>query len=265
MAANNLRIIFDPTVDKQLNIPIELKWDFAGQDESIEIYQEQVIDEVIGIPYDFEVNRFPHDIEVSNGKTEVNYEFYFYSGGSTANSSNWNISYNSEGLTNSDIYYFTNDFTRSFFKLDFYDTVDEKKQTNYFTIIIPTTQGYKTGATISVKSVDIKIPKFTLDYIGDKEGFFIYWLKELQFLNLNTFYMTAKFYNAKTGQFVKMMNDCQCNFTSQTNIQNFDVIKYFYYRVVLDYTNISYRIYDITSNQRVGTTNPIKWYEYVGP
>lgn len=264
MNANNYRIIFDPTKDKEINIPIEIKWDFAGQSESVEIYQNEVIKEVIGSPYDFEVNRFPHDIENLNEKTEINYEFYFYSGGSTATPNSWKISYNPEGLTNSDIYYFTNDFTKSFFKLDFYDTVDEKRQTNYFTVILPTTQGYKTGATVGVKSVEVKIPKFTLDYIGDKEGFFLYWLKKLEFLNINTFYMTAKFYNAKTGQFIKLMNDCQSNL-SQADIQNFDTIKYFYYRVVLDYTNISYRVFDITSNQRVGTITPIKWYEYVGP
>ena len=55
--------------------------------------------------------------------------------------------------------------------------------------------------------VDVRKPKFVLDYVGDKEGFFLYWLKKRTFLDINTFYMSAKFYNAKTGQFTKLMTD----------------------------------------------------------
>jgi hypothetical protein len=35
--------------------------------------------------------------------------------------------------------------------------------------------------------------------------------------------------------------------------------------VVLDYVDKVYRIYDIKTNERVGTTTPIKWYEYLNP
>ena len=49
------------------------------------------------------------------------------------------------------------------------------------------------------------------------------------------------------------------------NVYEFDNTKYFYYRVVLDYVDISYRVFDITTGQRIGTTTPIKWYEYVNP
>lgn len=268
MGANNYRIIFDRTKSNALNIPIEIDWDFAGQEQSIELYQDDVIKKVIGNGYDFEVNRFPHDEDPLTKKTEINYEFYFYSGGSTANVSNWKMNYNLEGLTNEDIYYFTNNFTRSFFKLDFYDSVDEKRQTNYITVILPTTQGYKSSGILNNQTVNLKIPKFTLDFIGDKEGFFFYWLKELQFLNINTFYMTAKFYNASTGEFMKMMNTCQGSL-NPSDYQNFDITKYFYYRVVFDYDKTCYRVYSFDpqtgAEQRVGTTTPIKWFEYLNP
>jgi PAT family beta-lactamase induction signal transducer AmpG len=39
------------------------------------------------------------------------------------------------GFSKTEIYYFEKPFTKSFFKLDFYDTMDGKSQTNYFTII----------------------------------------------------------------------------------------------------------------------------------
>ena len=101
-----------------------------------------------------------------------------------------------------------------------------------------------------------------MDYVGDKEGFFIYWLKNLEFVPINTFYMTAKFYNAKTGKFIKMMNKAQSTIPSS---YDFDAPSYFYYKVVIDYINKFYVVSDLTTNQRVGTTTPIKWYEYVNP
>lgn len=264
MNVNNRRILLDITKDRQINVPIQIDWDITGQDQAIQTFQDEVVKQVIGEPYDFEVSRFPHDVEPTNKKTEINYEFYFYSGGSTADVNNWVINYFPKRISNEDLYYFKNNFTRSFFKLDFYDTVDEKKQTNYITVILPTTQGEKIDVLLVNQNVKVKIPKFKLNYTGDKEGFFFYWLKELQFLKLNTFYMSAKFYNAEDGKFYKLMNDCQSNL-NPSDIQNFDVTKYFYYRVVFDYTNQSYRIFDVKSNLRVGTINPIKWYEYVGP
>jgi hypothetical protein len=90
--------------------------------------------------------------------------------------------------------------------LDLYDNVDEKRQTNYVTIIIPTQQGLKMDAFMQTTPVTINKPSFVLDYVGDKEGFFIYWLKKREFLDISTFYMTAKFYDAKNGYFTKMMN-----------------------------------------------------------
>jgi hypothetical protein len=40
-----------------------------------------------------------------------------------------------------DIYYYVKPFTKSFFKLDFYDSKDAITQTNYFTVILPVQQG----------------------------------------------------------------------------------------------------------------------------
>jgi hypothetical protein len=268
MAVNNLRIRLDNTNNKQLTLPVEINWDFSGKEQSIELYEEEVVKEVIGVGYDFEVERFPHDIDPITKKSEINYEFNFYSGGSLTSTTSWFNSYLTEGITTKNIYYFENDFTRSFFKLDLYDSVDEKRQTNYITVIIPTQQGYKTDAVLNTTPVRIKIPKFTLDYVGDKEGFFIYWLKKLQFLNINTFYMTAKFYNASRGEFTKMMNVSQGSL-SPSETYSFDSIKYFYYKVVFDYINKCYRVFrfDPVTNvqERVGTTTPITWYEYVNP
>jgi hypothetical protein len=263
--------------DKQINIPVQLTWDYLGMDMAIDEFETQVITEVIGVGRDFEVSRFSHAPATgTTDDTQANYEFYFYSGGSMDDITNWRINYISEGFTPQEIYYYSNDFANSFFKLDLYDTPDEKRQKNYITIIIPTQQGLKMDTQMQRTTVSIKKPQFVLDFIGDKEGFFIYWLKSKTFLDIDTFYMTAKFYNAKTGQFTKMMTGHGASQVDLTNgpqaylpsigqgKYNFDNTQYFYYTVKLDYPNQTYQIYN-THNQRLGTNIPIKWYEYVNP
>ena len=267
-----------PKTDKFIDLPIEIKWDFYGRDDSIDVYVEDVLEELVGVAQDFEVLRFAHAPYSSNTKTEIKYTFNFYSGNvnnvNTANISNWVPSYIPEGFSATEIYYYEKPFTKSFFKLDFYDSNDSLTQTNYFTIIIPVQQGATDSVSISPykPNVNIKKPVFTLDYVGDKEGFFLYWLRKKEFLNINpnptntteTFYMTAKFFDARLGVFVKMMNDYQRS-PNVSSPFTFSQERFFYYKVLLDYTNYTYQIIDVTTGSRVGVGTPIKWYEYVNP
>jgi len=268
--------------DKYINIPIEIKWDFIGQDDAIEEYQQQVVEEVVGFPGDFEILRFAHESYSGGTKTDIKYDFYFFGDANgnvpvnpaslvlTSTVNNWITSYIPEGFLTTEIYYYVKPFTKSFFKLDFYDTKDAISQTNYFTVIIPVQQGFTVSGVVSslLPDVQIKIPSFKLDYVGDKEGFFLYWLRNKDYYNgLNTFYMTAKFFDARLGVFVKMTNTPQSLITSPFTFNPED---YFYYKVILDYNTKTYQIFDNNSNSsnfgsRVGTSSSIKWYEYVNP
>jgi hypothetical protein len=279
MAVNKIQITQDGLTNKELVIPIQLTWDYLGLDQSIDEYEANIIKQVTGTYGDFEVTRFAHaPIAVSDPYsnnafeiTDIQYEFNFYSGGTLDLSSNWRNNYISEGFTPQEIYYYTNNFTNSFFKLDLYDNVDEKRQTNYITIIIPTQQGLTMDTIMQRTPVKIKKPYFVLDYVGDKEGFFIYWLKKRDFLNIKTFFMTAKFYDAKNGYFTKMMNMPQSSISGDKFV--FDSTQYFYYRVELDYEKHNYQVFNMNPTQtlysnlgeRAGATIPIKWYEYVNP
>lgn len=293
MTANKFFIRQTGFVNKTIDIPVELTWDYLGLDEAIDEYENKIVEDVIGKGRDFEVSRFSHaPSDDENESTEITYEFYFYSGGSLNNINNWSTNYITEGFTTQDIFYFSNNFSNSFFKLDFYDTLDEKRQTNYITIILPTQQGMTMDALMNRTQVKIKKPKFVLDFIGDKDGFFIYWLKKRNFLDISTFYMTAKFFNANTGQFAKMMTGRGWNPNSPTPCSDpwpsqafqdttmgpqaflscagntkpfvFDNAKYFYYTVKLDYITQTYKVFN-TNGQRMGTNIPIKWFEYINP
>jgi hypothetical protein len=262
-----------PGTNQSITIPIEMQWDFLGRDDSIDVYQEDVLKIVAGLPEDFEVIRFAHDTYGLSGKTILNYQFYFYSGvpaNVTASTiSDWTNSYLSEGFTIDDLYYKTKPFKKSFFKLDFYDTTDSVNQVNCFTIILPSYNGTFVPTNISPTLINVNLnkPEFLLDYITSpglkttKDGFFIYWLKSKTFIDLDTFYMSVKFFDAKQGVYVRMMTSPQ---SSLPNKFVFDNDNYFYLKVKLDYNTKTYEIYD-SLNVRIGIGTPIKWYEYVNP
>lgn len=262
-----------PGVNQTLTIPIEINWDFYGRDDSIEEFQNEVVSVIAGIPEDFEVIRFGHDSYGQNEKTELKYDFYFYNGvpanvtASTIN--NWSVNFINEGFTQLDLYYRTKPFTKSFFKLDFYDSPDGTNQTNSFTVILPVYKCNTTTITInnSLQNVPVNLPRYTMDYIpsstnfSTNEGFFLYWLKSRRFVDLDTFYMSVKFFDAKQGVFVRMMTVPQF---SLPNKFVFDNENFFYNKVELDYDTKTYRIFDYLGN-RLGVNTPIKWYEYVNP
>lgn len=279
------------TQDQYIDIPIEINFDMAGREEGIANFEDEVISDIINPIADFEVTKFAHtewdynvnistpfgQFNISSGGTDINYEFYFfdYLTGVTGSSvTNWGTDYENATFTDSEIYYFANSFKGSFFKLDFYDTPQNESQKLLLSIILPTQQGLKEPGTIgpplNQTNVQVKKPKFVLDSIGaDKEGFYVYWLKDLNYLNITEFYVSAKFFNAKVGQFVRMINRPQSTLIGQ-NMFNIDKTQYFYYKYVLDYDTFEYMVYSYNSNfqnaQRIGTgITPIKWYEYVNP
>ena len=273
-----------PKNDKFIDLPIEMKWDFYGRDDSISVYEDDVISQLTGNKEDFEILRFAHAPYSSNTKTDVKYMFHFFSVNGTVPpnpvqnvysslASDWLSSYVPEGFNVKEIYYYVKPFTKSFFKLDFYDSNTAITQTNYFTVIIPTQQGATQSVSLSPykPNVDIRTPNFTLDYVRDKEGFFLYWLRKKSFLDINpnpahtteTFYMTAKFFDARLGVFVKMTNQPQITI-NQANPFQFKPERYFYYKVVLDYVTYTYQVFD-WQGSRVGIGSPIKWYEYINP
>ena len=156
MSVNKIKIPLDGFVDRQLTIPVQLTWDYLGLDQSIDEYESKVITEVIGVGRDFEVTRFAHAPQTGlTDDTQIKYEFNFYSGGSLDVSTNWKSNYQMEGFTTQEIFYYTNNYSNSFFKLDLYDNFDEKRQKNYITIIIPTQQGLSMSAIMQTTNVNI--------------------------------------------------------------------------------------------------------------
>ena len=115
MDANKFFIRKDGFTAKQVNIPIQLEWDYLGLDQSVDLYEKEVITEVIGVGRDFEVSRFANEpFSGRTNETAIKYQFYFYSGGTLTNVENWRLDYRSEGFTTGNIFYYENNFSNSF-------------------------------------------------------------------------------------------------------------------------------------------------------
>jgi hypothetical protein len=275
MNVSKYKIVLNPVNnnlfgDKFLDIPVELSFDLLGQDDAIDEIQEDTVERVIGKPIDFECARFANKQYPNTTQSDINYIFNFFdfSVNDISNPNSWINSYAPQQFNENELYYTSKSLTKSFFKIDLYDTDNSKTQINYLTLIIPTNESIKTEIPRQFLSTlkPIKLPKFNLDYLGYKESFFIYWLKNTDYLDLKTFYMAAKFFNGKTGEFVKMINTPQSSIITS---YKFNPSTHFYYKVKLDYNDYTYEVFDYTSQAnevRIGsTTNPIKWYQYVNP
>jgi len=267
---NNFTFIRNTTpTDREVILPISNEFDFSGINEAYQEFEESVLSQLLKSDDDFEVNRFCHS-ENSDGTTNVDYQFNFFSGSSvtatTSSDSNYWINSYQTYFTAYNIYNVSPAFDKSFFKLDFYDSPLTTDQKLYFSIIIPTQQGKtETAVLFNSKTLNIRKPYFSLDYVGDKEGFFIYWLKKRLYVNVDTFYVSAKFYNADIGQFIKFMNTPQSSIPGPIKF-NFDGSDYFYYKYVLNYDEQTYKVYGYPVENEVGSiSSSIKWYEYVNP
>lgn len=265
-------------LDKQVNVPVKLDFDFAGQGDLIDIFENDIIEQVINPITNFETIKFSHS--TIDTDSSINYKFHFFDfstpiqNTSFSDNNLWVTSYNSttnpdftgQTFTDKEIYYTSNSFRRSFFKLDFYDTKNSSDQKNYFTVILPTQQGKTVirniGTDLLPNNVDIKTPDFKLDYVGDKEGFFIYFTQDPKLINTDTFYMSVKFFNAKIGEFTRFINTPQSSISTKFNFKKEDI---FYYKLIFDYEEQKYRILN-NDDQIIGSEDyPINWYEYINP
>jgi len=172
-------------------------------------------------------------------------------------------------------------FVKSFFKLDLYDSPIRAKQKLYISLIINTIKGEKILRPVlkvlcSTTTLDGRwncvpkgegytpTPKFTLDPLENNESYYIYWLKEKGFLDLSTFYMSCKFFNAKTGLVTNFINKPQ----NELGNKPFTISPEdnYYYRVKLDRDNYTYKVFSTVDNARRGYSDgvnvPIKFYQY---
>jgi len=211
--------------------------------------------------------------------------------------------YNFQGYTNEEIAANTSDLNKSFFKLDFYDKLDKPKQKFYMSSLFSPIRGERfdlwsidldcdyNGATnvdwttLGMNEPDapitnvvngnvvtvydtirrVLVPTFHLDMDDKSSGYFFYWLKNDDVVKIKSFFLSAKFFNARDGVITRFLNQVPTSIpTFEQN--SFDPTAYLYYRVQLNKKNYTYKILDLTGI-RVGTSplTPIQYWEYINP
>jgi hypothetical protein len=345
MDVNKIKIVESPG-EKNIVVPLSINFDLLDREASILEQETDIIKEVIGEPLNYELSRFAH-VTSPGGSSSLTYDFRFTtSTGDTLNPlALTEISYLSK-FTENQIRYNSNAFKNSFFKLDFYDSMDPKTQKIYFSVIlraeesvldVPVCLEYRiivfqaglgtltyvdccnrtqvwtkttigdffdfcpspnstatyvsdfegelftysfffNGGSYDVDNIIIspssdqcrcqaedldelnplKLPSFLLDYDKTQEGYFIYWYESLSLLNLSNLYMTTKFFNAATGEYIKFIKNEQINYSNPYRIPNQD----YYYVVYFNYDTKEYTIYTTDTYEQV---NVVTWYEYVNP
>ncbi len=156
--------------DKDIIIPVEITFDQEGREQGVEEYESEVLERVINGVDDFEISKFAHaPWDTNNDVTQVHYQFNFFNPNTTTDFINnpptitdWLDDYQYATFTDSEIYYFSNSFKGSFFKLDFYDSKTNENQKILFSVVLPTQQGLKEpgfiGPQFNQTTVQVKKP-----------------------------------------------------------------------------------------------------------
>lgn len=244
MAVNRLNIKAS-TADKSIIIPIGQIFDEVGNEQLVKTWEEVELQDNINVIQDYETTRYSYANNIS--ANTISYAFEFWDSTTSSYVDNFNVL----GFLDKDLAKPKKAFTRSFFKFDFYDSPLRKEQKIMFTNILPLNNCIK-ELKIIIQNEDpteyfaqlaadpLGTPKYGVyqplcllgPLHGRSENYYIQWLKDRELTEINTFYMSCKFYNAKTGKVTNMINEAP----TLSQITNGEVLSYpewFYYQVKL--------------------------------
>ena len=244
MAVNRLNIKAS-TADKSITIPIGQTFDEVGNEQLVRTWEEVELQDNINVIQDYETTRYAFANNIS--ANTISYAFEFWDATTSAYVDNFNVL----GFLDRDLAKPKKAFTRSFFKFDFYDSPLRKEQKIMFTNILPLNNCMKELKSVIVAedpteyfaqlaADPLGTPKYGVyqpicllgPLHGRSENYYIQWLKDRELTEINTFYMSCKFYNAKTGKVTNMINESP----TLSQITNGEVLSYpewFYYQVKL--------------------------------
>ena len=267
--------------DTDLNLLLNTETDFQtnlGWEENLKEFETEILNDIINPIENYETVRYIHKPYLSDGvaQTDIWFYFYFLSNGT------YTQDYTPQGISSQENESMLKQATESFFRLEFFKTPGTVSG-NVLTCEPPTRQNRKLifaknlslplGEKMFYNPLNgyIHLPVFRGSNYSNKENMYFFWFQDESVLtetNLsgtttsNTFFMTAKFYNAKEGTILDFANDCYS--TGHTITEQNDM----YYQVDIDKRDYSYQVYKydgISRGTKSGITNiPIKFYEKGG-
>jgi len=247
-----------------------------GWTDGAQQMEQEILYDIINLTENYETTRYihsPYSVTSTSGttftQTDIWYNFYFLN-----NAGVYNQNYESVDITLRENAKMLRQSTESFFRLEFYKTSndDAPNQTNRRLVfsknlILPLGEkvyftGTPSGSTLPLNDF-VFLPVFTGSNYRNTENMYFFWfLDDTPFsetnITGNTFYMTAKFYNAKDGTIIDFVNKQKS--VGQEIIEEQDI----YYKVIIDRSDYSYIVYQYNGSlgSRNGVLNsPINFYE----
>jgi hypothetical protein len=262
--SGDYNIIINQNTDFQTNL---------GWEEGMNIFEEEVLDTIINPADNYETVRYIHEpysgLTSNTGETQCDIWFKFYFIDSNERYDN-GLDYNLVGITPKENALMTKQSTNSFFRLEFFKTPNDQPPTRLnrkfvFARNLSLPIGEKFYYTTLRQN--IHVPVFMGSNYKNKENMYLFWFQDDSVLSDstlsgNTFYMTAKFYNGVDGSIIDFTNTRLGNTTEVSEYSDL------YYKVVINKTNYTYKIYQYngTQNNRIGhgLSNSINFYEKGG-
>jgi len=256
-----------------------------GWTENAEKLEKEVLYQIINPSDNYETVRYSHNSYINNNGFEQSDIWYYFYFGDYSFQTISPVELNITGVTYKQDYRLMDislqenalmlkQSTESFFRLEFYKTPNDEKPNNLnrrlvFSKNLGIPSGEKIFYTGKTENGNVSLndyiyfPVFVGSNFKNKENMYLFWFSDdtpFSETNLtgNTFYMTAKFYNSKTGDIF--------DFTNKTKTPNGLILEEndLYYKVIIDRANYSYQVFEFNGSlgSRIGqSNNPIVFYE----
>ena len=239
---------------------LELGWEDAMQQ-----FEKETLKSIINPALNFETVRYIHSgctIATEGGEiiqSDIWFYFYFFDGNYPPQ---YSLDYEYVGLSPEDNSQLLRSDNTSFFRLEFYKVPEGELPSSInrklvFAKHLPIPLGEKVFYTPIADYV--YVPVFTGSNYRNKENMYLYWFQDYSVLDGtsisgDTFYMSARFFNAIDGSTMSFLN------VNKLYTDPIDQEADIYFKVVIDRSNYTYTIYD-SDNNRIGCSDsPIGFY-----
>jgi hypothetical protein len=239
------------------NIIVNQENDFQtnlGWEEGMDIFEDEILSTIINPIDNYETVRYipePYNVDLSGttvNQCDIWYKFYFIDSGDTYNNG---LDYSLVGIAPKDNAHLIKATTESYFRLEFFKTPNNEPPTRINRkLVFSKNLSLPLGEKFYYNPLkqNIHIPVFMGSNYRNKENTYLFWFQDDTVLSDstlsgNTFFMSAKFLNSFDGSVLDFTT------TGLTNTQQVIEERDMYYKVVIDKTNYTYKVYHYTGGE----------------
>jgi hypothetical protein len=176
-----------------------------GWEEAFNEVERDILETIINPVENYETIRYINEpySGVTGDICDIWYFFYFLNNQNPKTYNN-GLDYNLIGISPKENALLLKHTVKSFFRLEFYTTPDRETQKLVFAKNLSIPLGQKVYDKVLMDS--IFVPVFNGNNFRNTENMYLFWFPDNSVFTGNTFYMTARFFNAEDGTVVDFTN-----------------------------------------------------------